>query len=69
MAKQKVTVAPQAGSQADFLNCHDDIVFYGGSAGSGKSHALLMDALQYKDDPDFYGVYFRQNTTQLEGLT
>lgn len=36
---------------------------------SGKSHALLMDALQYINDPDFYAVYFRQNTTQLEGLS
>lgn len=61
------TVAPQEGSQTDFLNNRSDIVFYGGAAGSGKSHALLMDALQYVHDPDFYGVYFRQNTTQLEG--
>lgn len=67
MAKPKVIVAPQAGSQSDFINNHCDIVFYGGAAGSGKSHALLMDALQYITDPNFYAVYFRQNTTQLEG--
>lgn len=60
-------IAPQVGSQSDFLLNRCDIVLYGGAAGSGKSHAILMDALQYKDDPDFYAVYFRQNTTQLDG--
>ena len=26
-----------------------------------------MDCLKYVEDPDFSAVYFRQNTTQLEG--
>lgn len=65
--KKKVVIAPQVGSQTDFLNNRCDIVLYGGAAGSGKSHALLMDALQYINDPDFNAVYFRQNTTQLDG--
>lgn len=67
MAKQREVVSPQEGSQAEFINNRCDIVWYGGAAGSGKSHALVMDALQYIHDPDFYAVYFRQNTTQLEG--
>lgn len=65
--KKRVVVSPQEGSQADFLNAREKIVFYGGAAGSGKSHALIMDALQYINDPNFYAIYFRQNTTQLEG--
>lgn len=60
-------IAPQKGSQEDFINHNADIILYGGAAGSGKSHALLMDALKFVNDPDFYAVYFRQNTTQLEG--
>lgn len=60
-------LAPQPTSQEVFLNVQADIVLYGGAAGSGKTHALLMDALSHIDDPDFYAVYFRQNTTQLEG--
>lgn len=30
------------------------------------SHALLLDFLKYKDDPNFYAVYFRKTTKQLE---
>lgn len=40
MSKRTV-VAPQAGSQADFINCRCDIVFYGGAAGS-KSKVLIL---------------------------
>ena len=32
----------------------------------GKSYALLMDALKYANDPDFYAVFFRKTTKQLE---
>ncbi len=66
MAKREV-VAPQEGPQSDFINNMCDIVLYGGAAGSGKSHAILMDALRFISDPDFYAVYFRSTTTQLDG--
>lgn len=66
MSTKREIVAPQVGSQTDFLNNRCDIVFYGGAAGSGKSHAILMDALQYIDDPDFFGVFFRATTNQLD---
>jgi predicted phage terminase large subunit-like protein len=59
-------VAPQEGSQADFLINRCDIVLFGGAAGSGKSHALLMDALQYIEDPDFLAVFFRSTNNQLD---
>lgn len=58
---------PQPGSQEVFLNTPADIVLYGGAAGSGKTAALLMDALKHIEDPRFRAVYFRQNTTQLDG--
>lgn len=60
-------IAPQPGSQETFLNTTADIVLYGGAAGSGKTAALLMDALRFIDDPNYRAVYFRQNTTQLQG--
>lgn len=66
MSTQEI-VAPQEGAQTLFMNTDADVVLYGGAAGSGKSHSLIMDALKFKDDPDFYGVYFRQNTVQLAG--
>lgn len=63
----KTYIAPQPGSQEVFLNTNADIVLYGGAAGSGKTAALLMDALRFKDDPSYRAVYFRRNTTQLDG--
>ena len=60
-------LAPQPGTQEDFINTEASIVFYGGAAGSGKSHALLLDPLRHIHDPNFYAIMFRQNTTQLEG--
>lgn len=65
--KDKSYIAPQPGSQEVFLNTTADIVLYGGAAGSGKTAALLMDALRFKDDPNYRAVYFRKNTTQLQG--
>lgn len=43
------------------------MVIYGGSAGSGKSHLLLMHPLQHIEDPNFNGIFFRRVTTQLVG--
>lgn len=63
----KKFLAPQPTSQEVFLNVDADIVLYGGAAGSGKTHSLLMDALSHIDDPDYYAVYFRNTTTQLDG--
>lgn len=60
-------IAPQAGSQETFLNTNADLVLYGGAAGAGKTAALLMDSLRFIDDPNYYAVYFRRNTTQLQG--
>lgn len=65
--KDKSYIAPQPGSQETFLNTPADIVLYGGAAGSGKTVALLMDALEHINDPNFRAVYFRKNTTQLQG--
>ena len=64
--RQRPTFAPQPGSQVDFLNSEATITFYGGAAGSGKTHAILLDMLQHINDPLYFGVIFRENSTQLE---
>lgn len=69
MAKneRKIIIAPQPGKQELAMNTKADIIIYGGSAGSGKSHLLLMRPLLYINDPKFEGIFFRSNTTQLTG--
>lgn len=58
-------IAPQQGKQLDFLSSPADISIYGGSAGSGKSFAMLLDPLRGINDPNFTGVIFRKNYPQL----
>lgn len=69
MAKRKpvAIIAPQKGKQELAMNVEADVIIYGGAAGSGKSHLLLMRPLRYVDDPRFEGIFFRSNTTQLTG--
>jgi predicted phage terminase large subunit-like protein len=40
-------------------------VFFGGSAGPGKSDWLLMSALQYVDIPDYSAILFRRTFAEL----
>lgn len=58
-------ITPQPGPQTEFLSCDADIVFYGGSAGGGKTFALLMEPLYDYDNPDFGAVIFRRTTKQV----
>lgn len=45
------------------LDCLE--AFYGGSAGGGKSDALLMAALQYVDTPGYNAILFRKTYSDL----
>ena len=56
---------PQAGPQTAFLASSADICIFGGSAGGGKTFALLLEPLRYKNMPGFNGVIFRRNYTQV----
>ena len=51
--------------QAEFLLMPDLEMLYGGSAGGGKSDALLMAALQYVDVPSYAAILFRRTYTDL----
>ena len=55
--------------QAKFLSTVADIAIYGGSAGGGKSHSLLMEPLRHlvgaHANANFGCVIFRRNATQV----
>ena len=60
-----VVIKPQPGPQTQFCSCSADVAFYGGSAGGGKSFALLLDPLYHIDNPQFGAVIFRRTTKQI----
>lgn len=58
-------IRPQAGFQERFLSSPAQIVIGGGSAGAGKTYALLMEAIRYSDKAKYGGVVFRRTTPQI----
>lgn len=61
----KLTFQPQEGPQTQFLASPADIVIYGGAAGSGKTHAILLDALRYHEVPGATIGIFRRDRARL----
>lgn len=60
------TIGPQPGPQETFLSCSADVAIYGGSAGGGKSFALLLEPLRHvTTNPKFAAVFFRRTMTQI----
>ncbi len=59
-------ISPQPGPQTKFLQSTADVVFYGGSAGGGKTYALLLNPLYHIDNPKFGAVTFRRTTKQIK---
>ncbi len=57
-------IKPQ-GPQDLFLRSPAHIAIYGGASGGGKTYALLMEALRYRNVPGFGAVIFRRNATQV----
>lgn len=58
-------IRPQKGPQSTFLGTPADIGIYGGSAGGGKTWALLMEPIRHLANPDFGAVFFRRTTVQI----
>jgi predicted phage terminase large subunit-like protein len=61
----QTVIRPQEGPQTAFLASAADIAIYGGSAGGGKTWALLMEPLRHVTNKDFGAVFFRRNLTQV----
>lgn len=57
---------PNPGPQTRFLALASYEVAYGGSAGSGKSAALLMGALRFVDRPAYCALLLRRTFPELE---
>ena len=60
--QHNVIFKPNEGPQTDFLAAGEREVLYGGSAGGGKSYAMLADPLRYMGHPDFSGLLLRHRT-------
>lgn len=65
MKSDEIEFEPQPGPQTQFLNSEADIIIYGGAAGSGKTYAILLEALWGHDVPGFTCGIFRKNSTQI----
>ena len=65
---QEVVFKPNPGPQTDFLGASEREVLYGGSAGGGKSYAMLADPLHGLNHPNFSGLLVRHTTEELREL-
>ena len=65
MQAEKTELRPQRGKQEEFLRSSADIAIFGGSAGGGKSFALLLEQLYDKDNAGFRSVIFRRTVPML----
>ena len=61
--EREIVFQPNPGPQTDFLAASEREVLYGGSAGSGKSFALLADPMRYFNNSNF--SYIRTNPNLL----
>lgn len=59
-------IEPQPGFQTRFLSSPADIAIGGGSAGAGKTYALLMETLRNQRVKDFAAVTFRRTYPQIK---
>ena len=59
---------PNPGPQTKFLSCTVDEVLYGGSAGGGKSAAIIALPLRWIHHPGYNGITFRRETPDLADL-
>lgn len=63
-----VIFKPNPGPQTEFLAASEREVLYGGSAGGGKSYAMLADPLRYMGHSAFSGLLLRHTTEELREL-
>lgn len=66
--QQNIAFVPNPGPQTTFFSASEQEVLYGGSAGGGKSYALLADPMRYFDNPNFRGIILRRTNDELREL-
>ena len=66
--EREIVFQPNPGPQTDFLAASEREVLYGGSAGSGKSFALLADPMRYFNNSNFSGLILRRTNDELREL-
>lgn len=67
MTKKPVIIGPRSKKQEMYINAEQDIVVFGGGAGSGKSFLGSMDFLKHTNDPKFRALVSRRLTPQIVG--
>jgi len=65
--KNSIILGPQAGRQAQASASLADIVIFGGAAGGGKSHWLLLEAARHFQNPNYVAKIFRRTYAQVAG--
>ena len=66
--QKTIAFEPNPGPQTSFLSASEQEVLYGGSAGGGKSYAMIADPVRYFDNPNFRGILFRRTNDELREL-
>lgn len=64
----EVIFKPNEGPQTEFLAASEREVLYGGSAGGGKTMALIADPMRYFNNPNFNGLILRRTTDELREI-
>jgi len=67
-AQEDVIFKANEGPQEDFLAAAETDVLYGGSAGGGKSYAMLIDPLRYAHRAAHRGLILRRSMPELREL-
>lgn len=66
MAKEEQFIlAPASIPQEQFLSTTSDITLYSGSAGAGKTFAIIINLVKYAMEKNTNAVCFRRTSTQL----
>lgn len=65
MSAAVINITCQHGPQKMFAETTADLAIYGGAAGGGKTHAMLLEPLRHYENGKFGCVIFRRNTVQV----